>query len=92
MPLVAVNSTEVRLIKRDPRRKWVSFTVKTAAKDVFISDIPGITSTIYKWVIQKGDMLIITREFGFPESAFYAKSDGSTQVIVGFQNEEKQKV
>jgi len=91
MPLVNVDATEVRLIDVNPRRKWVSFTVKTAAKDVFISDEPGIASGQYKWVLQKGDMLLIDRTFGFPERAFYATSDGSTQVIVGFQNEEVHK-
>ena len=86
MPLLNVDSTEVKLIEDNPRRKWVSFTIKTDAKDVFIGDRPKDP----KWVLQKGDMLIIDRRFGFPERAFYATSDGSTQVMVGFQNDDEE--
>jgi len=91
MPLINVDATEVKLIEVDPRRKWVSFDNKTVGKDVYISDEPGISAIIYKWIIIKGERLIIDRVRGFPERAFYAVGDGSCQVAVGFQNDEEER-
>lgn len=91
MPLFNLNTTVKTLLEHDPKRKCVWITIKTAGKDVYISDIPGMTNADYKWNLQKGDMLVIDRQNGFPDRAFYGIGDGSVQVLIGSQNEDDKK-
>ena len=89
MPLVTVNTTPVKLIEHNSRRKCVWFSTKTADKDIYISDISGLTNADYKWNLRQGQFLVIDRQNGFPERAFYGIGDGTAYVAVGFQNEDE---
>lgn len=91
MPLVPVDTTTVKVIESDHRRKAVWFSTKTEGKDIYISDVPGMTNQDYKWNLRHPQILRIDRQNGFPERAFYAIGDGSCYLAVGFQNEEKER-
>ena len=91
MPVIEVNTTAVLLIEHHPRRKFISFTNIDDSHFIFLSDEAKPTQLDAKWIVCPSGTLIITREMGFPERAFYAVSDGQAKVAIGFQNEEKKK-
>jgi len=89
--VIEVGTTAVELIKHNPKRKFISFTNIDADHYIFLSDEGKPTQIDAKWIVCMGETLIITRQMGFPERAFYAVSDGQAKVAVGFQNEDEKK-
>lgn len=87
MPYFMLNGSK-KLLEADPKRKMASFSMKTTGKFVYISDQPDVTLDKCKWIVVYGDRLIIDRRNGFPERAYYGAASGSSELIVGFQNDD----
>lgn len=92
MPVIEVTSTADKLMGPDPKRKFISFTNEDSGNKVYISDVAEPTEKTAKWIINPQKTIIITREMGFPERAFYALSaGGNAKLAVGFQNDDEGK-
>ena len=89
MPVIEVDTTAVLLIENHPRRKFISFTNIDDSHFIFLSDEGKPTQLDAKWIVCPQKTIIITRQMGFPERAFYAVSDGQAKVAIGFQNEDE---
>ena len=90
MPVIEVTTTARTLIEHDPKRKFISFTNIDDSHYIFLSDVGKPTQTSAKWIVPMGETLIIDRNIGYPDRAFYAVSDGAAKVAVGFQNDDEE--
>ena len=89
MPYFSIDGSK-KVIESNPKRKMVSFSMKTSGKFIYITDLPPATLTNCKWIVVHGSPLIIDRNNGFPERAYYAGASGTSELIVGFQNDDEE--
>lgn len=89
MVLIGIGTSPQIVIEHNAKRKFVSFTNTHAAQTIYLSDDADPKTNTAKWAILSGETLIIDRQNGFPERAYYAIANGGgTDLMVGFQNEE----
>jgi len=90
MPVIELTPTAQKLIEPDPKRKFVSFTNEDAANKIYLSDKADPDYVNAKWLLNPEETLIIGRDLGYPERAFYGLSaGGNAKIAIGFQNDEE---